>query len=74
LEYDQFDYRFTGGTALLNHSFIRLAFMDSWVKLIPKDKVAEAFNLIESNLNRQAQLLGGIKLNIPYVMINAIKE
>jgi SAM-dependent methyltransferase len=74
LEYNQFDYRFTDGTAMLNHYFIRLAFMDSWIKLIPKDKVEEVFNLVESHLNKQAHLLGGIKLSVPYVTINAIKQ
>jgi hypothetical protein len=73
LEYDQFNYQFANGTAMLNHYFIRF-FMDSWVKLIPKDKVVEVFNLVESNLNKQAELLGGLKLSIPYVMINAVKQ
>ncbi|GHV29376.1 hypothetical protein FACS1894177_00150 [Bacteroidia bacterium] len=65
--------RFTDGTALLNHYFIRLAFMGSWIKLVPKDKVEEVFNLVELNMNKQAHLLGGIKFSIPYVTINAIK-
>jgi ubiquinone/menaquinone biosynthesis C-methylase UbiE len=73
LEYDQFNYKFASGTAMLNHYFIRFAFMDSWMKLIPQDKVEELFSLVESRMNKQAQLLGGIKLSIPYVMINATK-
>jgi ubiquinone/menaquinone biosynthesis C-methylase UbiE len=72
LEYDQFNYRFATGTAMLNHYFIRLAFMDSWIKLIPLDKIEEIFDSIESRLNRQAGKLGGIKLSIPYILINAI--
>jgi ubiquinone/menaquinone biosynthesis C-methylase UbiE len=74
LEYDQFDYKFANGTAMLNHYFIRFAFMESWIKLIPKDKVEEVFSLVESRMNKQALLLGGIKLSIPFVMINAIKR
>ncbi len=31
LEHDQFNYKFANGTAMLNHYFIRLAFMDSWI-------------------------------------------
>lgn len=74
LEHDQFNYRFTNGTAMLRHYFIRLAFMDSWIKILPKDKVEQIFNTIEERLNKQALKLGGIKLSIPFVMINAIKR
>lgn len=74
LEYDQFNYTFVNGTALLNHYFIRLAFMDSWIALLPKDKVKEIFERIETYLNEQSQLLGSLKLSIPYVLINMIRS
>jgi arsenite methyltransferase len=74
LEHDQFNYKFTNGTAMLNHYFIRLAFMDSWIKILPKDKLEQIFDTIESGLNEQSQILGGMKLSIPFVMINAIKR
>lgn len=74
LEHDQFNYKFANGTAMLNHYFIRLAFMDSWIKLLPSDKVEQIFDEIESRLNEQSRILGGIKLSIPYVMINTIKQ
>jgi arsenite methyltransferase len=74
LEHDQFNYRFADGTAMLNHYFIRLAFMNSWIKLLPPDKVEQIFDKIEFRLNEQSRILGGFKLSIPYVMINAIKK
>ena len=74
LEHDQFNYKFANGTAMLNHYFIRLAFMDSWIKLLPQDKVEQIFDTIELRLNEQSQIFGGIKLSIPFVMINAIKQ
>ncbi|MDR1594320.1 MAG: methyltransferase domain-containing protein [Prevotellaceae bacterium] len=74
LEYEQFNYKFANATAMFNHYFIRLAFMESWKKLIPKDKTDEIFSLVESRMNRQAEQFGGLKLSIPYVMINAIKD
>lgn len=74
LEHDQFNYKFANGTAMLNHYFIRLAFMDSWIRLLPMDKVEQIFDTIELRLNEQSRLLGGIKLSIPYVMINAKKQ
>jgi arsenite methyltransferase len=74
LENDQFNYKFSNGTAMLNHYFIRLAFMDSWIKIIPKNKLEQVFDIIETRLNEQAKILDGIKLSIPFVLINAIKK
>lgn len=73
LEYEQFNLRFADGTAMLSHNFIRLAFMDSWVEIIPQDKVEEIFSLTEKELNKLAGLTGGLKLSIPFVLINAVK-
>ena len=70
----QFDYRFTDGTAMLNHYFIRLAFMDSWKGIVPHEKLNEVFIEAEQQLNGHASLTGGLKLSIPYVLINAIKQ
>jgi arsenite methyltransferase len=74
LEHDQFNYKFSTGTAMLNHYFIRLAFMDSWIKILPKKRLEQIFDTIEIRLNKQAKMLGGIKLTIPFVLINAIKK
>ncbi len=74
LEYDQFNYKFTNGTAMLNHYFIRLAFMDSWIKLLPSESLEQIFDKIELRLNEQSLVFGGIKLSIPYVMINTLKK
>lgn len=71
---DQFYYKFTDGTAMLNHYFIRLAFMDSWIKILPKDKAEQIFDKIESRINEQSSISGGFKLSIPFVLINAIKK
>ncbi len=74
LEHDQFNYKFSDGSAMLNHYFIRLAFMDSWIKILPENKLEQIFDTIEMRLNDQAKILGGIKLSIPFVLINAIKK
>ena len=37
VEKKQFDYRFTDGTTMLKHYFIRLAFLDSWKKILPEE-------------------------------------
>lgn len=74
LEYDHFNYKFADGTAFLNHYFIRLAFMDSWIKLLPANKVEHIFETIELRLNNLSKDLGGLKLSVPFVLINAIKK
>jgi arsenite methyltransferase len=73
LDHDQFNYKFSDGSALLNHYFIRLAFMDSWIKILPENKLEQIFDTIEQLLNEQAKVLGSIKLSVPFVLINAIK-
>jgi hypothetical protein len=74
IEYDQFNYKFVNGMAMLNHYFIRLGFMDSWKKILPKNKVEEIFKIIENKLNKQAEKYCGIKLSVPFVLINSIKK
>ena len=74
IEYDEFNYKFSNGTAMLNHYFIRLAFMDSWIKIVPKEKIETVFDNIENKLNEQSEIFGGIKLSIPFVLINSIKK
>lgn len=74
LEYDQFDYRFSTGTAMLDHYFIRLAFMDSWMKLLPQYRIEEIFSKVEARLNELSSARGGFKLSIPFVLINCIKQ
>ncbi|MEN9919526.1 MAG: hypothetical protein RL662_1962 [Bacteroidota bacterium] len=74
IEYDQFNYRFADGTTMLNYYFIRLAFMNSWIALLPVDKVEEVFSRIESRLNDDAEKHNGVKLSIPYVLIDVVKK
>lgn len=74
LEQDHFNYKFTDGTAMFNHYFIRIAFMDSWIKFLPKDKLEQVFDKVESRFNEKASISGGIRLNVPFAVIDAMKE
>jgi arsenite methyltransferase len=74
LEHDQFNYKFADGSAMLNHYFIRLAFMDPWIKILPDNKAELVFDAVETRLNEQSLKSGCMKLSIPFVLINAIKE
>jgi len=74
VEHDQFNYKFANGTAMFNHYFIRMAFMDSWIKLLPGEKVEYIFEIIEERLNQEAEIAGQLNLSVPFVVINAIKN
>jgi arsenite methyltransferase len=73
LEQDQFCYRFTDGTAMFNHYFIRMAFMEAWMKFLPEDKLDVIFDAVETRLNEEAGKSGGIKLSVPFAVISAEK-
>lgn len=72
LIHDQFDYTFADGTAMLNHYFIRLAFLESWIGLVPPEKAERIFGEVEWRLNETAKKLGCLKLSIPFVVIDAV--
>ena len=71
---DQFDYKFADGTAMLNHYFIRLAFLDGWKSIIPQEKQIEIFNRIESLLNKKAEKDGYVSLSVPFVLLDCVKN
>jgi ubiquinone/menaquinone biosynthesis C-methylase UbiE len=74
IEYDEFSLKFCNGTAMFNHFFVKNVFMKSWKEIIPKDRIDEIFEIIEKKLNEEAEKSCGIKLSIPFVLINSIKK
>lgn len=68
---DKFEYKFTDGTAMLNHYFIRLAFLDDWKKIIPVEKHSQIFKEVELRMNNRSQTDGLFKLSVPFVVIDA---
>ena len=73
VDHDQFEYKFVDGTTLLNHYFIRLAFLNGWKSIIPIDKQEFIFNEIEKRMNEKAQTDGFFRLSIPFVVIDCNK-
>jgi hypothetical protein len=51
----------------------RLAFIDSWIKLLPNDRVEEIFGRVEDRLNKIAANTGEMKLSVPFVVIDCRK-
>src|SRR3989304_6990874 len=73
LIHDSFKLRFLNATTMFNHYLIRLAFLDSWLDLVPADKVDKIFDHVENRLNLKAREYGEMILTIPFVLIDAEK-
>ena len=71
---DKFEYKFVDGTTMLNHYFIRLAFIDGWKDIVPNDRQKEIFRQIEEELNRKSQTDGIMRLTVPFVVIDCEKQ
>jgi ubiquinone/menaquinone biosynthesis C-methylase UbiE len=69
-----FDMRFADGTAMLNHSFIILGFMDGWKNVIPDNDKKLFFKRLEENLNKYSKEKGELRLTIPMVYVRAGKK
>lgn len=70
---DYFKYRYLNAEAMFNHSFIRLAFLDSWLEVVPSGRVDEIFTEVEKRLNEIARTKGELVLTIPFVLIDAVR-
>lgn len=70
---DVFSFTYADGTAMLNHFFIKLAFRESWIKIVPEEKAQEVFTHIEKELNDLASARGCLKLTIPFVCFDTEK-
>jgi ubiquinone/menaquinone biosynthesis C-methylase UbiE len=73
IQHDRFDYRFTDGTALLNHHVMRISFLPGWKKIVPKEKRDVLFRELEARMNAIAQMQGEFSLRVPFVCINSSK-
>jgi arsenite methyltransferase len=63
--------RFTDGSALLNHWFVKLGFRDGWKGVIRPERRREVFSRLEENLNRAAEARGSLDLTIPLAYVEA---
>lgn len=73
VDHDQFHYTFTDGTTMFNHFLIRLAFIDSWKKILPVNVCNEVFENIEVKLNEMSAEKEELKLKVPFSLIDCVK-
>jgi ubiquinone/menaquinone biosynthesis C-methylase UbiE len=68
-----FYMRYLNGTAFLNHHFIKLAFLDSWIRIVPPGKRKKVFSLLEEKLNDYSRAKGELRQTIPFVCMDCRK-
>ena len=71
LQKDSFSYRFADGTAMLSHSFIKTAFMPSWLDVVPQGYHKSVFDRIEEKLNRMGEASGSLSMEVPFLIIDS---
>ncbi|MCF8267703.1 MAG: class I SAM-dependent methyltransferase [Ignavibacteriales bacterium] len=69
-DYDKFSYHFADAESLFSHSFIRLAFLPSWIGLLPGNGMRKYLEQVTALMNE-----GGIvTLTVPFVCIKCKKK
>jgi arsenite methyltransferase len=63
--------RFANATALFNHHFIKLGFLDGWKKVVP-GREAEVFTHLARALDERARRIGEVRLTIPMAYVEGI--
>jgi ubiquinone/menaquinone biosynthesis C-methylase UbiE len=70
---DEFSYHFSDGSAMLNHFFIKLAFMGPWKEILPENLQSRIFKSIEEKINRVAEKKNGFSMRVPFVTMDCEK-
>jgi ubiquinone/menaquinone biosynthesis C-methylase UbiE len=71
---DIFHYRFADATSMLDHFFVKLAFMPSWKEIIPGDRRGKIFEKIEAILNQKSRASYGFAMQVPFVTMDCEKK
>jgi ubiquinone/menaquinone biosynthesis C-methylase UbiE len=64
-----FSMRYSDGTALLNHFFVRLGFLPAWKAVVAPADETMVFRELERRLNEYARAHGELKLTIPMLYL-----
>ena len=73
IERDKLEMKFTDGTAFLNHHFVKLGWISSWIGLFPKELNEQIFSTLENNLNEKASKESGLILTVPMLFMEGEK-
>lgn len=70
---DSMEMKFANGTAFLNHHFVKLGWLTTWLQLVPKTDHQKVFGLLERHLNQVAAENSGLSLTVPMAFIEGEK-
>ena len=70
---DEFRFKFSDGSSMLNHFFMKLAFLPPWKRIVPEHLQADIFGSIEEKINRMGMKEGGFHMKVPCVTIDCRK-
>jgi len=66
--------RYLDGSSFLRHSLTILGFIDGWKRILKKKEEAVVFKKIEERLNEIAAKEGELRMDIPMLLIHALKN
>ena len=69
---EKFEMFFLNGSAFLNHHFVKVGWLSSWLELIPENERKTFFTLLEKNLNLFAEKSGRLTLTVPMLFIEGV--
>ncbi len=70
---ESFEMNFLNGTSFLNHHFIKLGWLTSWLQLFPKRHWKTIFGALEKELNDFAEKNTGLRLTVPMAFVEGRK-
>jgi ubiquinone/menaquinone biosynthesis C-methylase UbiE len=70
---DEFTYRFSDGTSMLNHFTMKLAFLGSWKDILPVNLQEKVFLRIEEKLNIKAEKNQEFTMTVPFITMDCEK-
>lgn len=71
---EHFEMQFLDGSAFLNHHFVKLGWLRTWMGLFPKEDHHEIFSNLEKDLNAFASAHQGLNLTVPMAYIEGEKQ
>jgi SAM-dependent methyltransferase len=69
---DEFCYKFSDGTSMLNH-FSTKFFVNVWKELVPEDMQSKIFQEIENKIDLLSETSQGLSMGVPFITIDCEK-
>ena len=70
---ENLEMKFLDGSAFLNHYFVKLGWLTTWMGLFPMKELKEIFATLEQNLNSYAAQNKGLTLSVPMAFLEGEK-